>query len=396
MRRRKILIVASWYPTIDSPVNGIFIQDQAQALAQQYDVAVLAPRLAGWREIVRGKIGARSQLQKEDRLFVSRERVLAPVPRAPVLACRNWLPAANQGFAELLAQWGKPDLIHAQVILPGGLAAVRLGKQHAIPVVLTEHTSPFCVHLKTARQRRWVKETLAHVDRVIAVSPALVQQIQAFDKTIEIRVVGNLINTDFFVPVKTERHNLAKTHFLSIGLLTQQKGINFLLRAVAQLLQRGITTFELTIGGDGPERPQLERLAQSLGLADRCRFTGMLSREQVKQWMQQCDVFILPSLHETFGLVLAEAMACGKPAIATRCGGPEFVVTSETGVLVDAENPEALANAMADFVQGRLQFDSPNVRHSVVERFGETSFLKTISALYEEVWAKPAKPGLNS
>lgn len=388
MHRRKILIVASWYPTPNAPANGIFVQDQAQALAQQYDVAVLAPRVAGWREILQGKIGARSQLQKEGRLFVSRERVLAPVPRAPLLLYRKWLPAAERGFAKLLAQWGKPDLLHAHVVLPGGLAAVRLGKRHKIPVVLTEHTSPFNVHLKTARQRRWVQETLEHVDQVIAVSPALAQQIQAFDKTIEIRIIGNLINTDFFVPVKTERHHLTKTHFLAIGLLTQQKGLSFLLQAAAQLRQRGITTFELTIGGDGPERPRLERLAQSLGLADYCRFTGMLAREQVKHWMQHCEVFVLPSLHETFGLVLAEAMACGKPVIATRCGGPEFVVTPETGILVEAGNSAALANAMADFAQGRLQFDSQNVRRSVVERFGEAAFQKTTSALYEEVWAK--------
>lgn len=388
MRRRKILIVASWYPTPNLPANGIFVQDQAQTLAQQYDVAVLAPRVVGWREILQGRIGTRSQLEKEGRLFVSRERVLAPVPRAPVLIYQNWLPAAERGFDKLLAIWGKPDLIHAQVVLPGGLAAVRLSKQHAIPVVLTEHTSPFSVHLKTAQQRRWVKETLAHVDRVIAVSPALAQQIQAFDKAIAIRVIGNLINTDFLVSVKTERHNLTKTHFLSISLLTPQKGINFLLQAAAQLLQRGLTTFGLTIGGDGPERAQLERLAQSLGLADCCHFIGMLTREQVKHWMQQCDVFLLPSLHETFGLVLAEAMACGKPVIATRCGGPEFVVTPETGILVEAGNPEALANAMAEFVQGRLQFDSQHVRRHVVERFGVEAFLRQASAVYDEVWSK--------
>lgn len=388
MLRRKILLIASWYPTINSPVNGIFIQDQAQTLAQQYDVAVLAPRVAGWREILQGKIGTRSQLQKEGNLFVSRERVLAPVPRAPVWAYRNWLPAVERSFAKLLAQWGKPDLIHAQVVLPGGLAAVRLGKQHEIPVVLTEHTSPFSAHLKTAPLRCWVKETLAHVDCVIAVSPALAQQIQSFDKNFEIHIVGNLINTDFFVPVKTERHNLTKTHFLSVGLLTPQKGINFLLQAAAQLLQRGLTAFELIIGSDGPERPQLERLAQSLGLNGHCHFTGMLTREQVKHRMQQCDVFVLPSLHETFGLVLAEAMACGKPAIATRCGGPEFVVTPDTGILVEAANPEALANAMANFIEKRSPFDVQKVRQSVVERFGEAAFLKNISAIYEEVWAK--------
>jgi len=241
------------------------------------------------------------------------------------------------------------------------------------------------MHLKTAALRRWVRETLTQMARVIVVSPALARQIQAFDSKIATRVIGNLIQTDFFVPVKTEKPNLTKTHFLTVGLLTQQKGISFLLRAAQQLVARGITAFELIIGGDGPERKQLERLARSLGLETYCRFIGLLTRAEVKQQMQQCDVFVLPSLHETFGLVLAEAMACGKPVIATRCGGPEFVVTPETGILVEAANPEVLANAMTDFIEKRTQFDVQKVRQIVVDRFGEAAFLKNISAIYEEV-----------
>jgi glycosyltransferase involved in cell wall biosynthesis len=226
------------------------------------------------------------------------------------------------------------------------------------------------------------------MDRVIAVGPALAQQIQTFDNTIATHVIGNLIQTDFFVPVEIKKANLTKTHFLTVGLLTQQKGMSFLLQAAQQLVERGITALEITIGGDGPERNQLERLARSLGLADYCRFTGLLTRVEVKQQMQRCDVFVLPSLHETFGLVLAEAMACGKPVLATRCGGPEFVVKPKTGILVEAANPEALASAMADFIEKRTPFDVQQVRQSVVERFGEAAFLKNISALYEEIWAK--------
>lgn len=385
MSRRKILVIASWYPTANSPVGGIFVQDQAQALAKKYDVAVIAPRVVGWREILRGKFGAPAQLSNEGDLLVCRERVITPVPRAPELAYRRWLPAAEKSFHELLGRWGKPDLLHAHVVLPGGWAAARLGRQYKIPTLLTEHSSPFRMHLKTATLRRWVGETLTQMDRVVAVSPALVRQIHAFAPNLAIRVAGNLIDATFFVPAPTKRHNLTTTQFLTVGLLSRQKGVSFLLQAAALLVQRGVTAFALTIGGDGPERPQLERLAQSLGLAEHCRFIGMLSRAEVKRQMQQCDAFVLSSLHETFGLVLAEAMACGKPVIATRCGGPEFVVTPETGILVEPANPAALATALADFIEKRFQFNVPQVRQSVVERFGEAAFLKNISALYEEV-----------
>ena len=105
--------------------------------------------------------------------------------------------------------------------------------------------------------------------------------------------------------------------------------------------------------------------------------------------MQSCDVFVLPSLHETFGIVLGEAMSCGKPVIATRCGGPEFVVTDDSGCLVDVADPAALAEVMSRFIDGRLTFDSESVRSSVVSRFGVDSFLRQTSDLYQRLWAKP-------
>src|ERR1700741_791393 len=137
-----------------------------------------------------------------------------------------------------------------------------------------------------------------------------------------------------------------------------------------------MNSFELVIGGDGPDREKLEAQVQSLGVERYCRFLGGLNREQVRERMQQCDAFVLSSLHETFGVVVGEAMACGKPVISTRCGGPEFFVNDENGVLVDAANPQALADAMADFINNRHSFDPQTVRASVVNRFSPEAFVR--------------------
>jgi glycosyltransferase involved in cell wall biosynthesis len=306
------------------------------------------------------------------------------------LAYQRLLKLVEKDFIKLSTQWGKPDLIHAHVVLPGGWITVQLGRRHGIPVVLTEHSGPFSMQLQTASQRRWVSETLTQADGLIAVSPALAQQIRAFRDDVAIHVIGNLIKTDFFTPAQKfeAKSPGTTTRFLSVGLLTWQKGISYLLQAAQQLLQRQITSFEIIIGGNGPERRRLESLAQNLGLNDRCWFLGLLSPAEVKHWMQQCDVFIMSSLHETFCIVLGEAMACGKPVIATRSGGPEFVVTRETGVLVEPANPTALADAMQDFMASKLKFDSQRLRQRVIERFGEEIFLRQISAVYEQIWSK--------
>jgi glycosyltransferase involved in cell wall biosynthesis len=152
------------------------------------------------------------------------------------------------------------------------------------------------------------------------------------------------------------------------------------------LVDKGFNSFELVIGGDGPIRQNLEDLAQTLGISNYCRFLGALNREQVREQMQDCDVFVLSSLRETFGIVVGEAMACGKPVIATRCGGPEFILNDQTGVLVDVANPQALAGAMEDFITDRVTFDPQTVRESVVTRFGPEALVRNLTAVYESVW----------
>jgi glycosyltransferase involved in cell wall biosynthesis len=388
MMRRKVLILPSWYPSRIHPVNGIFVQDQAREISKKYEAAVLYPRWAGYRDMLAYRLGPRSENEEEAGLMVCRERALVPLPRQFKLGYHFYFRAAKRGFEKLLSTWGKPDVIHAHVVLPAGWAASILGRQHRIPVVLTEHSGPFSMHLRSKGQKHLVRETLNHVDRVIAVSPTLEREIQTFHKGPGIRVVGNVIRTEFFFPSNggPERPGPRGLRFFSAALLSEKKGMRYLIEAMHLLAQRGVTSFELIIGGDGPARHELEEMVKSLGVADRCRFLGMLTPLEVRNWIQQSDVFVLPSLGETFGIVLGEAMACGKPVIATRCGGPEFVVTEETGLLVDVANASALADAMHQFVTERVTFDPDLIRKSVVERFGEETFLRTISEVYEEVW----------
>ena len=383
----KILILPSWYPSDASPVLGIFFQEQASVLAESCDVSVLACHVVGWRKILLGRLGPRSGTEERGGLIVRRERALMPLPRVPSLYWPTFAGAAERGFRNLVSTWGMPDIIHAHVVLPAGWAAIILGRKHNIPVVLTEHTGPFSVHLATGLQRRLVRETLLAVDHFIAVSPALMNQIGDFYLPANSSVVGNVIRTSFFGPAydKAGDQRDSKITFLSIALLTQGKGLEHLLDAARLIIDQGMAGFELIIGGDGPDRSRLEHLAQAQGLANHCHFVGMLTPTEVRHWLQRCDVFVLPTLRETFGVVLGEAMASGKPVISTMSGGPEFIITPETGLLVETANPRQLADAMKQFITGSIRFDAERIRQSVVERFGEQVFLEKITGIYEQV-----------
>jgi glycosyltransferase involved in cell wall biosynthesis len=387
---KKVLLVPSWYPSAGNPISGIFIQEQALALANDYDVAVLIPEMARWRNVLRADTEdgrSRSCKSYQEGLPIYREFARPRIPHGPESsAYHTFVRAARSGFQKILKDWGKPDIIHAHVVLPGGWSALNLGKHYSIPVVLTEHSNPFSMHLGTALQRRLVRQTLTDVDRVLPVSPELANQIVSFHPEAKPIVLGNLIRTDFFTPSQNGRREHSVFKFLFVGRLSAEKAVDTLIKAAHVLAKRGVVSFKLIVGGDGPDRANLERLTSGLGIGEKCQFLGSLNREEVRRAINECDVLVLPSLNETFGIVVGEAMACGKPVISTRCGGPEFVITDETGVLVEVANPDALADAMSDFISGRVSFDPAALRASIVNRFGPTAFLQNITRVYEELW----------
>lgn len=384
--KKKILFVPSWYPSEEDPISGVFIQEQAIALSKKYDVAVLVPGMAAWRNILAEK--DRSSVANEAGLRVYREFARPLVPHGPESVSHGtFARAVESGFKKLVRDWGTPDVIHAHVVLEAGCAALKLGQRHNIPVVLTEHSSPFSMHLGSKLSERLARETLTNVNKLIAISPALAKELLDFQPGLHIDIIGESVRTDFFVP-PNDVHQEKRTgkSFFVAARLAEQKGLHNLIEAVHLLRQDGLNSFELVLGGDGPERLKLENLAENLGVAEYCRFLGALSRDQVREKMQNCDVFVLSSLHESFGVVVGEAMACGKPVISTRCGGPEFVVNEETGVLVEVGKSRALADAMADFIKDRISFNPQVVRNSVVSRFSPEAFVRNVSAVYEQVW----------
>ncbi len=162
--------------------------------------------------------------------------------------------------------------------------------------------------------------------------------------------------------------------------LTHKKGIDVLLRAFAQLK---INNCRLIIGGDGEERKELEKLADLLFISDIVVFKGMMDRKSAIKQMQECDAFVLPSRHETFGVVFVEALACGKPIIATKSGGPDQIVNNNNGVLVEVDNINMLAIEMDKMIQNIENYDPKTIREDCINRFSEEAVIKQINKVYE-------------
>jgi glycosyltransferase involved in cell wall biosynthesis len=279
---------------------------------------------------------------------------------------------------------GKIDLIHAHVSYPAGFISHELSRQLDIPFVLTEHMSPFPF---PAYQRAGcvipeIRQALNSASRIIAVSPSHAAHIAGHcDRTID--VIPNLVDETQFRPLPYA--SKGPFRFLTMGV-GPQKGTDLLLEAIS-LWRPDPAKVEFLIGG-GTESQLLEyqALCQEFEIASLVRWLGPVPRHSVAQVFGSCDAFVMPSRTESFGISYVEALACGRPVIATKCGGPEWFVNESNGMLVDAQSGlDELICAMKYMTVNARQFQTEKIRSEFESRFSRQAVVSQISRIYREV-----------
>jgi glycosyltransferase involved in cell wall biosynthesis len=153
-------------------------------------------------------------------------------------------------------------------------------------------------------------------------------------------------------------HNQPANHpspvFLFVGGLIPRKGVTFLLEACSQLQKQGYRNYTLLIVGDGEQRSQLETFSQNQGLNAQIHWVGKVPYQDLGSYFHGADVSILPTLEDTWGLVVLEAMAVGKAVLVSQYAGAcELVADGENGYRFDPHHPQQLATLMANFIENR-------------------------------------------
>jgi len=213
------------------------------------------------------------------------------------------------------------------------------------------------IHGRDAFYRESPRKTYSHAFRFLIRSSDLVvlssatyrnKLLQAFpyaeEKTIHIH--NGIDPTQFRPAAAREQTQNGNRYVLCIAELKDNKAIDVLLHAAKMLFSRN-DSIDLVLAGDGPLRQQLESLAAALGIEKRTRFLGSKGAADIVQLLHGCEIFVLPSREEPFGIVIIEAMACKKPIVATTVGGiPEIIEHESSGILVAPENPNALVEGL--------------------------------------------------
>ncbi|BCA54459.1 putative Glycosyl transferase group 1 [Nitrospira sp. KM1] len=177
-------------------------------------------------------------------------------------------------------------------------------------------------------------------------------------------------------------------------LVEPKKGLSILLRAVAALGHHPVAhSFQVVLIGEGPAEEGLRSLSRQLNIASRVIFTG--PRRDIPQLLPLLDIFVLPSLYEGFGIALLEAMAAGRPVIATAVGGiPEFITNGKTGLLVEPGNVAMLADAIHSLLEDpeRAARMACSGQRDVRERYGIESVVRQHEEVYASCLAGASQP----
>lgn len=193
---------------------------------------------------------------------------------------------------------------------------------------------------------------------------------------------------------RREKQDRRRFRVVSAGRLLVWKGFHLGLRAFAAAAGRD---WEYLVIGSGPEEERLRRLAEALGVADRVRLVGWLPRERVLEELACADVFLFPSLHDSFGWVVLEAMAAGLPVVCLDRGGPSLAVDDAVGIKVVGKSfrevVEGLAAALRRLAEdGELRVRmGEEGRRRVLERHMWDVRAREIAGLYEEVLGRRAR-----
>lgn len=377
-----VMFIPSWYSNKRNKVHGSFFKEQALAL-QNAAVRITVAYNEIWPITLLGKVNENHGLffKVEDGLRTYRYKNFNYIPKHPLMF-KVFNKRMEKLYKEIIKKEGKIDIIHVHSSLWAGISASYIAKKYNVPLIITEHSS--------VKRSAYVKksylpsiiDSYRNADKIIVVGKGLKKEIEELSDRKDIEVIGNLVDLSLF-NVRSKKGCDDKFIFFSVAFLEGEKGLDTLIKAFAKGFKE--KDARLVIGGDGSQKNWLKQIAKELLVEDQVTFTGALSREEVANYMNECDAFVLPSRYETFGVVYIEALASGKPIIGTFNGGAESIINSDNGYIVHIDNIDELEKAMSEVVINIKKFDPVELRNNCLEKYSPSIVVNNIIEVYNEI-----------
>ncbi len=383
-----VLSFTTLFPNPSRPRHGLFVARRLAALAALgvgLRVVAPVPRPVLHARLLRG-YAVREEVPAE----TCWQGLPAAHPRYPMapgfglIQFRLLAGAAAHTVARLVAE-RRPRLIDAHYLYPDGVAAALLARRLGLPLVLTARGSDVNYILKLPGYRGRILRALERASAVITVSQALKEALVAAGvDPARVVTIRNGVDTAFFHPGDRAAARAALGWpqqgpvLLAVGQLVAHKRHRLLLP-----LLRALPEARLVIVGEGPLKPVLEAEAAAPGMGDRVALPGGWPPERVALAYRAADVLLHPSQREGIPNVVLEALASGLPTVAAPVGGiPEILPPEPAGILVDPEDPDALAAAVRRVLAAR---PAPEMVRAAVAGFSWEACARQVHAVFARI-----------
>lgn len=380
----KVLVIPSWYPTAEAPLLGSFYKEETEALAARgVETAVAYVTVDG--DLNPAHHGIRRSV--ENGVFTITYSRPNLTPRVEKGRCLQRTRMLRKLYRHIEAEWGRPDVVNLRSSLQG-YEALDLCRREGLPLFFMEHSSYVMTEGEGSEARRRLFTVMDHAAVNACVSHALHAVMAPHGET---RIIPDFVDESRFYPIDVKRDDEAAPAFVfrAMGQLRPIKGYDTLIRAFTRLRELTDRPVRLDIAGAGPLQGTLADLIVQCGVQESCHLVGTVPRDKTVYYMNGCDCFVCSSRLETLSCVLQEAAACGKPVIATACGGPADIVTADNGLIVPVSDPEAMAQAMRRMLDSADRYDPERIREDVLERFGMESVCQRLIEACRDASAAP-------
>lgn len=366
----RVLIISQWYPYSGNPYAGIFVLEQAKALAKHgIEVQIFFP----FDPSVEG-----FDFHDEDGLVVWRCN-LSGIRISQLLKFLVMSRKIRKQFAF--------DIIHAHEIFWAGIYSGFLSHLIRAPLVITEHYDKLASLFRTygGVKRRLVKWCSREFVAVSKFSGKTLSELLKIPLE-NISIVPNLVDESRFsvsFSYEFSPKQLAPGQALSLlfvgvtNFAEDSKGLKVLIDALSLLDRKRYSAKAIGV----VDIARFREYASNKGVGN-LELIPPVHKESVIMEMMNCNIFVLPSYQETFGCVIAEALTCGKPVVATLCGGPEEIVRSSDGRLVPVSDSKGLARAIEEIANHLSEFDPKSIRENAIQRFSSQRIISQLVSVY--------------
>lgn len=343
-----ILTVSTLFPNSVQPSHGIFVETRLRRLVADGKVTarVLAPvpwAPPGLPGVEMKKLRAIPNFEQRNGLDVDHPRYVVIPKLGMNLTPHTLYRAMRHRLRQMLDAGLKVDLIDAHYFYPDGVAAVWLGAEFNLPVVITARGTDINLIPDYPRPRRLILDAAQKAAALITVCQALKDRlVELGAPASKITVLRNGVDLEKFhvkdCDALRSKFGVSGLVLASVGLLIERKGHHLVIEALQQ-----VPDATLLLAGRGPDRQMLEDLAARLGVRDRVRFLGSVDQNSLCDIYNCADISILASSREGWANVLLESMACGTPVLGSAVWGtPEVIAAPEAGLLLKNRDAESI------------------------------------------------------